>query len=54
MINEKGIRTVYNFNREGLATGVLGQVNKIDKIYRYIVVGEGKIFFDDIYEIKIS
>ena len=32
---------------------VEGQINKIDYVYRYIVIGEGKVFFDDIYELKI-
>ena len=32
---------------------VEGQINKIDYVYRYVVIGEGKIFFDDMYEIKI-
>lgn len=32
---------------------VEGRINKIDYVYRYIVIGEGKVFFDDIYELKI-
>lgn len=28
-------------------------VNKIDLINKYIVIGEGKVFFEDIYEIEI-
>lgn len=32
---------------------VEGSINKIDYAYRYLVIGEGKILFDDIYEITI-
>lgn len=32
---------------------VKGQVNKINIVYRYIMIGDGKIFFEDIYDIRI-
>jgi hypothetical protein len=30
-----------------------GTVMDKNDIYKYLVVGEGKIFYDDIYEIKL-
>lgn len=30
-----------------------GAVDRIDKVYQYLIVGTEKIFFDDIYDIKI-
>lgn len=50
---EKGktIRTTY-YN-EGYYIDVQGVVNAIDRTFKYIVIGEGKIYFDDLYELKI-
>ena len=31
---------------------VEGQINKIDYVYRYIVIDEGKVLFDDMYDLK--
>ena len=30
-----------------------GQVSKMDFVYRYLLIGTEKVFFDDIYEISI-
>ena len=41
------------FYRAGHYYGLRGTVTDKNDIYKYIVVGEGKIFYDDIYEIKL-
>lgn len=30
-----------------------GKVNKIDTVYRYLIIGEERIYFDDLYKLKI-
>lgn len=30
-----------------------GRVSKIDFVYRYLIIGAEKVFFDDIYEVSI-
>lgn len=32
---------------------LIGRVSKIDFIFRYILIGAEKVFFDDIYEVSI-
>lgn len=30
-----------------------GKVSKIDTVYRYLIIGEERIYFDDLYKLKI-
>ena len=30
-----------------------GTVSKIDTVYRYLIIGEERIYFDDLYKLKI-
>lgn len=30
-----------------------GKVTKIDTVYRYLIIGEERIYFDDLYKLKI-
>lgn len=50
---EKGktVRTTYYDS--GYYVDVEGVVTSLDRTFKYIVIGEGKIYFDDIYDIKI-
>ena len=52
-IIEKGKTVRATYYNEGYYIDVQGVVSSIDRTFRYIVIGEGKIFFDDLYELKI-
>lgn len=50
---EKGTRVRINFYSIGHYYDIEGDVTKIDVIYHYLIIGQQKIFFDDIFEIQI-
>lgn len=37
----------------GFYVSIQGEVKKIDFIYKFLSIGEGKVFFNDIYKIEI-
>ncbi len=49
---EKGDKVKIDCFESGYYITVIDKINKIDLINKFIVVGEGKVFFDDIYEIE--
>lgn len=50
---EKGKTICATYYEKGYYIDVQGIVSALDKTYKYIVIGEGKIYFDDLYELKI-
>lgn len=50
---KKGDKVKISCYESGYYITVEGLISKINYVYRYIVIGEGKVFFDDIYELKI-
>ena len=50
---QRGSRVRITFYLNGHYVDVEGDVATIDEIYRYIKIGTQKIFFDDIYSLKI-
>lgn len=50
---EKGKTVRATYYNEGFYIDVQGVVSSIDRTFKYIVIGEGKIYFDDLYELKI-
>lgn len=49
---EKGKTVRVTYYDSGYYVDVEGVVTSIDRTFKFIVIGEGKIFFDDIYDIK--
>lgn len=50
---EKGKTVKVTYYDNGYYIDVQGVVSAIDRTFKFIVIGEGKIYFDDIYELKI-
>ena len=50
---EKGKTVKVTYYDKGYYIDVQGTVSAIDRTFKFIVIGEGKIHFDDIYELKI-
>lgn len=50
---EKGKTVRVTYYDSGYYVDVEGVVTSIDRTFKFIVIGEGKIYFDDIYDIKI-
>ena len=50
---EKGKTVRVTYYDSGYYVDVEGVVTSIDRTFKFIVIGEGKIYFDDLYEIKI-
>lgn len=50
---EKGKTVRATYYNEGYYIDVQGVVSAIDRTFKYIVIGEGKIYFDDLYKLKI-
>lgn len=50
---EKGKTVRVTYYDSGYYVDVEGVVTSIDRTFKFIVIGEGKIFFDDLYDIKI-
>ena len=53
MIIERGMLVTVNHYHAYHEVISKGAVDRIDKVYQYLIVGTEKIFFDDIYDIKI-
>ena len=49
---QKGDTVQLTCFESGYYIEVKGQINKIDFIFKYLTIGEGKVLFDDIYEIN--
>lgn len=50
---EKGKTVRATYYEKGYYIDVQGVVNAIDRTFKYIIIGDGKIYFDDLYELKI-
>lgn len=50
---EKGKTVRVTYYDSGYYVDVEGVVTSIDRTFKFIIIGEGKIFFDDLYDIKI-
>ncbi len=50
---EKGVKVRIEYYRAFHYVAIKGEVNKIDVVKKFLLVGENKIFFDDIYDIRI-
>lgn len=50
---EKGKTVKATYYDKGYYIDVQGVVTTIDRTFKFIVIGEGKIYFDDLYELKI-
>lgn len=45
----RGDRIALTCYQDGYYVKVIGAVKEINTIYKYVVIGNGKVFFDDIY-----
>lgn len=50
---QKGTTILMTFYRTGHYYELQGKVDGINTIYKYLLIGEEKVFFDDIYTITI-
>lgn len=50
---QKGSKIALTFYYNGHYVDIDGIVSNIDGIYKYLVIGEEKIFFENIYKLKI-
>ena len=50
---ERGFNVDLTFYYSGHYVKLKGKVAEINIAYRYVVVGQTKIYFDDIYEVKM-
>lgn len=50
---QKGTTILMVFYRNGHYYELQGKVGSINTIYKYLLIGEEKVFFDDIYTITI-
>ena len=48
---QRGDRIALTCYQDGYYVKVIGAVNEINTIFKYIVIGNGKVYFDDIYGI---
>lgn len=46
---QRGDRIALTCYQDGYYVKVIGAVNEINTIFKYIVIGNGKVYFDDIY-----
>lgn len=49
---QKGDKVKVKCFESGYYVTIIDSVNKIDLINKFIVIGEGKVFFEDIYELE--
>ena len=50
---QKGSKIIITFYDNGHYVTIEAMVAEINAIYRYIKMGTGKVFFDDIYNIRV-
>ena len=50
---EKGKTVRATYYDKGYYIDVQGAVSAIDRTFKHIIIGEGKIYFDDLYELII-
>lgn len=50
---QKGTKIALTFYYNGHYVDLEGTVSNIDGIYKYLAIGEEKIFFENIYKLKI-
>lgn len=50
---EKGSKIDLIFYNDGKYISLQGRASEISFIYKYLQVGDGKIYFDDIYDVEI-
>ena len=50
---EKGTKISVTFYCNGHYFNLHGEVSKVNPIYQYLLIGQKKIFYDDIYDIDI-
>ncbi len=50
---ERGNRVVVTYYSDGCYVDVEGPVTGVDTVFKYVKIGEGKIYFDDLYDIKV-
>lgn len=50
---ERGMLVRVTYYSAGYYIDVEGGVTAVDKVYGYIKIGNGKIYFDDLYEVEI-
>lgn len=50
---ERGVTARVTYYDSGYYVAVEGAVTEHDRVFRYIRIGEGKIFYDDIYDVRI-
>lgn len=51
---KEGVRVRVEYYKEFHSTVKRGVISKINKTYKYIILDEEKIFFNDIYDIQIT
>ncbi len=49
---ERGMAVKITYYCGGMYVDVEGRADGVDKTYRYVTIGGGKIYFDDMYDIK--
>lgn len=50
---ERGTQACITYYNNGFYADVKGEVTAVDGVNGYIKIGNGKIFFDDLYDIKL-
>lgn len=50
---DKGMMVWVEYYRAFHEVTLQGKVSKIDTVYRYLIIGEERIYFDDLYKLKI-
>lgn len=50
---ERGTRVLVTYYSDGCYVNVEGPVTSVDTVYKSVKIGDGKIYFDDLYDIKV-
>ncbi len=50
---ERGVIARVTYYDSGYYVAVEGEITEHDRVFRYIKIGDGKMFYDDIYDVRI-
>ena len=50
---ERGVIARVTYYDSGYYVAVEGEITEHDRVFRYVKIGDGKIFYDDIYDVRI-